>query len=127
MKTTIIFIVVGIAILAGVFMLVSSNQGTATAQNNTTTTDGKQVVEILAKGGYSPTGSTAKANTPTVIKVTTRSTFDCSASLNIPSLGYRTTLPASGVTLIDVPAQPTGTVLKGICGMGMYNFNIRFN
>ncbi len=127
MKTTIIFIVVGVAILGGVFMLGRGNQVNTAAQNNTSTIDGKQVVEITAKGGYSPSSSAAKADTPTVLKVTTRGTFDCSAALTIPSIGYRTTLPASGVTMIDIPAQKSGTVLKGLCSMGMYYFDIRFN
>jgi len=128
MKNTIISIVLGISALGGVYLLGSNSQNTSIAQvSNTTMVDGKQVIEITAKGGYSPTSSAAKANTPTVLKVTTRSTFDCSATLNIPALGYRTNLPATGETLVDIPAQQPDTILQGTCGMGMYNFNIKFN
>jgi len=95
--------------------------------NNVNIVDGKQVIEINAKGGYSPRITTAKAGIPTVIKMKTNGSFDCSSALVIPSLDYRNNLPLSGETLIDVPAQKAGTKLQGLCAMGMYNFLIEFN
>lgn len=94
--------------------------------NNVSIVDGKQVIEISARGGYAPRISTARAGMPTVIKVKTAGTFDCSSALTIPTLGYRTNLPASGETLIDVPPQQPGAKLQGLCAMGMYNFAIDF-
>lgn len=88
--------------------------------------NGAQVVAVTAKGGYAPSNSVAKANTETVLQVTTRGTFDCSSALVIPSIGYRTNLPPSGVTNIAIPPQKSGTVLQGTCSMGMYNFAINF-
>ena len=67
--------------------------------------DGKQVIEIKAKGGYTPREILAKADMPTVIKVKTQGTFDCSSALVIPSLNYRSNLSPSGVTEIEVPPQ----------------------
>jgi plastocyanin domain-containing protein len=86
-----------------------------------------QVIDIRAKGGYSPRVITAKAGIPTTLKVVTSGTFDCSAALTIPSIGYRGVLPPSGVTEIAVPPQASGTTLQGLCQMGMYNFEVRFN
>lgn len=94
---------------------------------NVTIVDGKQVVEILAKGTYQPRLTAAKANIPTTIKVYTLGTFDCTLSLTIPSLGYRTMLPRTGETLIELPEQKEGASLQGVCGMAMYNFLVMFN
>ena len=88
---------------------------------------GKQVIEINAKGGYSPTITSAKAQTPTVLKVKTQTPFDCSAALTIPGLNYRANLKPTGVAQIDIQPQKPGTTLQGICAMGMYNFQITFN
>ena len=57
----------------------------------------------------------------------TSGTFDCSSALVIPALGYRTNLPAQGVTDIEVPPQAAGTRLQGLCAMGMYSFVVNFN
>ena len=99
----------------------------ASLPKNVTIADGKQVVEILAKGTYQPRLTAAKANIPTTIKVYTLGTFDCTLALTIPSLGYRTMLPRTGETLIELPAQKEGTTLQGLCGMAMYNFLVMFN
>ncbi len=93
---------------------------------NVAMADGKQVIAIQAKGGYSPKSTVAKAGVPTVIKMVTKGTFDCSSSLTIQSLGYQGVLPATGETLIDVPAQEKGATLQGVCSMGMYTFAIKF-
>ena len=86
----------------------------------------KQVIEIKAKGGYSPSLSIAKANVPTILRVTTNSSFDCSSALRIPAIGYSKNLPPTGTTDIELPTQAAGTTLKALCSMGMYNFSIQF-
>ena len=95
--------------------------------NNVTQVEGKQVIEITAKGGYSPNRSVAKANVPTVLKVRTKGTFDCSAALKSPAVGYNKILPASADTLIEIPPQKSGAVVQGLCAMGMYSFQLHFN
>lgn len=112
-----------------IFSSLNNNSNGASMQNvnNVSLVDGKQVITINAKGGYAPKVTTAKAGIPTVIKVDTQGTFDCSSALTIPSLGYRKNLPPSGETLIDVPPQKTGTSMRGLCAMGMYNFTVNFN
>jgi plastocyanin domain-containing protein len=131
-KQLIVFIVILSIVTAGaVTMIFSSRKGgtlpsAMSNRNNVVTTEGKQVIEIDAKGGYSPRTTSAKAGVPTVLKVKTSGTFDCSSSLVIPSIGYRKNLPPSGETLIDLPPQEVGYVLRGTCSMGMYNFEVNF-
>lgn len=117
----------GITLFAGMIVLSLPSPSTEKeAANNVLITDNKQIVEIIAKGGYSPKVSLAKADVPTIIKVKTTGTFDCSAALTIPSIRYQKYLPASGETLIEIPPQKTGSTLQGVCSMGMYSFVIKF-
>ncbi len=105
----------------------SKTSAGSTVQTNVVVVDGKQVIEITAKGGYAPRVTTAKANVPTIINVQTNGTFDCSSALTVPKVGFRAMLPASGITPIEIPPQQPGTTIKGICSMGMYNFAVNFN
>lgn len=100
------------------------NQSTST---NVSTANGEQIIEINAKGGYSPRSTSAKAGVATILRIKTSSTFDCSSALRIPAIGYSHTLPATGTTDIALPAQAAGSTLKALCSMGMYNFSIIFN
>lgn len=88
--------------------------------------DGKQIIEISVRGGYSPRKTIAKAGVPTVLRMKTNGTFDCSSSLMIPQLNYRKLLPSSGVENIEIPASEATGVFRGLCSMGMYNFEIDF-
>lgn len=85
----------------------------------------RQVIEIKAKGGYSPRASTAKAGIPTILRFNTKGTFDCSSSVRIPSMNISKILPGSGVTEINL-GNPTIGTLQGSCGMGMYPFEVKF-
>ena len=129
-KTTAISILVAAVLIGGAIMLSSGGKDSNTntsATDNVSVVDGKQIITINAKGGYSPKVTSAKAGMPTVIKVDTNGTFDCSSALTIPSLGYRSNLPPSGETAIDVPPQEAGATVRGLCAMGMYNFSVNFN
>ncbi len=129
----IIILICAVAVLVGfgIFLLNTKNNKSDTtstsAANNVSIIDGKQVIEIIAKGGYAPRNTIAKANVPTVIKVKTNGTFDCSSALTIPSMKYRTFLAPSGEAQIDIPEQKEGASIKGICAMGMYSFTVKFN
>src|ERR1035437_5756964 len=57
--------------------------------NNVTMENGKQIIAINVKGGYSPRVSTAKAGIPTILRFKTNGSFDCSSSLYLPSINYR--------------------------------------
>ena len=117
--------------VGGIFILLRGGESTTptipNGQTNVTVVDGKQVIQIKAKGGYAPRVTVAKANMPTVINVQTNGTFDCSSALTIPAVGFRAMLSSSGVTPIEIPPQQPGTTMKGVCSMGMYNFVVNFN
>lgn len=120
---------VAVALMATI-VIFSKNQNTSSNEggisNNVTVAQDKQIIKINAKGGYAPRKTIANANTPTVIEVETKGTYDCSSALVIPSLNYEKSLPSSGVTEIEVPPQKAGTKLAATCSMGMYGFDIRF-
>ncbi len=126
MKSTIISILIAIIFILGSILLVN-NKGSEqfVDYNNVTIVDGKQIVEINAKGGYLPRISQAKAGLPTIIRFNTSNTFDCSASIRIPSVGVSKILPNTGSTDIDIGIQKEGK-FRGSCGMGMYPFEIKF-
>jgi plastocyanin domain-containing protein len=127
MKATIISIIAAVVLIGGAFMLTRSGGDTAqvTNANNVTVVDGKQIIEISAKGGYQPRKSIAKAGIPTIIRFNTKGTFDCSSSVRIPSMNISKSLPQTGSTDIDIGEGKLGT-LQGSCGMGMYPFEVEF-
>lgn len=104
----------------------SSQQDANTSGNNVSIVDGKQIVEITAKGRYQPRTSAAKADIPTILRFNTNGTFDCTSVIRIPSLNITKNLPPTGATDIDLGSPKVGT-LQGSCGMGMYPFEIDFN
>ncbi len=91
--------------------------------DNVSIVDGTQIVTLQAKGGYQPRVSTVKAGIPTILRVNTTGTFDCSSALRIPSLKISKNLPASGTTDIALGELKPGT-LDGTCSMGMYPFQL---
>lgn len=127
MKAITISIVVAVILIGGAFLLTSGRNdlGQAVSANNVSIVDGKQIIEITARGGYQPRKSSAKAGIPTVIRFVTKGTFDCSSSVRIPSMNISRLLPQTGSTDIDVGSGAVGT-LQGSCGMGMYPFEVEF-
>jgi plastocyanin domain-containing protein len=129
MKTTVAIIIAGV-IIGGAIMLTRNSGTSSTAQEtgsveNVSVVDGKQIIEIKAKGGYTPRVSVAKANIPTILRFDTNGTFDCSSSVRIPSMNISQILPNSGSTDIVLGSPVLGT-LQGTCGMGMYPFEVQF-
>ena len=127
--TSALLFLIAAAVVSVVAVILITHGGTKagdTAPTNVSSVAGKQTIEISAKGGFSPRATTAKADTPTTLKIKTSGTFDCSSSVSIPKLGYQTNLPPTGETVIDVPPQKAGSTLTGLCSMGMYSFTIRF-
>lgn len=129
MKSTVISIVVSVALILGVIVL---GRGGEKTEGESTIVSGpmsvaSQIIEIDAKGGYSPQIIQAQAGIPTTLKVSTNGTFDCSSAIAIPDLGYQANLPPTGVTEIEIPPQLAGTNMQGLCQMGMYDFVIYFN
>jgi plastocyanin domain-containing protein len=130
-KSTTVSIIVSAALIAGVLMFSggkSSNLKANTQKevelSNVSIVDGKQIVEIKAKGGYSPNVTLAKSGIPTIIRFETNGTFDCSSSVRIPGMNISKILPQTGSTDIDI-GSPLATV-QGTCSMGMYHFEVQF-
>ena len=126
----IIFSILGAAlIIGGAIFFTGGKSGTSGAPienaNNVSVVDGKQIIEIRAKGGYFPVHSLAKAGIPTILRMNTNGTFDCTSSVRIPGLNISQNLPLSGSTDIDLGTQKVSTI-QGTCGMGMYPFDIKF-
>jgi plastocyanin domain-containing protein len=132
MSTTTIVTVIAGALIGGFFLFSavppSQTAGTGTPKNSNVslTGEGAQLVTIDAKGGYSPRITELKSDTPTLLQVRTKGTFDCSTALMIPSIGYQDYLPPSGTTEIEIPPQKSGSSIKGLCSMAMYSFTLRF-
>lgn len=127
MKAIVIAVLIATALIGGALMLANTKGGAVPVvnKNNVTIVDGKQIIEIRAKGGYLPEKSVAKAGIPTVLRFDTRGTFDCSSSVRIPSMDISKMLPQTGTTDIDIGIQTAGT-FNGTCGMGMYPFEVEF-
>ena len=117
---------IALALIAVAFVIVKGeNTAPAANGNNITIVDGKQIINLTAKGGYSPQKSIAKAGLPTILRFTTNGTFDCSSFVRIPSMNVDKSLSLSGTTDIDL-GNPEQGILRGSCGMGMYPFEINF-
>lgn len=128
-KSIILSILAAIILIGGAIYL-SSDRSSYPKQeegnlSNVSIVDGKQIIEIKAKGGFLPRKSMAKAGIPTILRLNTKGTFDCSSSVRIPSLNISKNLPPSGTTDIDLGSPALG-ILNGACGMGMYPFEIDF-
>lgn len=100
-----------------------SETATTPLQSNVRMVGDLQIIEIKAKGGYTPRVSNAKAGVPTTLKLDTNGTFDCSSQVRIPSMNISRSLPPNGTTEIALGVLSEG-VLQGTCGMGMYPFQI---
>lgn len=104
----------------------AKNTGSNTKVETVQMIDGKQIIEVIARGGYNPRDIVAKAGVPTILRMKTSGTFDCSAAFVVPSLGIQKMLPQTGVTDFEIPVQKAGANITGTCGMGMYRLNINF-
>lgn len=127
-KPTLVAFALAAVLIGWAFWAVSEKTelNTATVAPTAVVVDGTQIIDITAKGGYSPREVVAKAGIPTVLRVATKNTFDCSASIVIPKLSYQKFLEPTAVTEINIPAEQAQGTLKGLCSMGMYNFQIKF-
>ncbi len=131
-KTVSIVITLGLVVALGIIFLGGSSKSKDTASTggsteNTEIKNGVQYITINAKGGYSPKVASAQGGIPTKLIVKTNGTFDCSSSLVIRSIGFQKILPQTGETEIDLGTPKSGEPLVGVCGMGMYNFQINFS
>jgi plastocyanin domain-containing protein len=127
-KNTLIAITILLIGVVGFIFITGAKNGPGSASvENSQMKDGIQYITIDAINGYSPVVSSAKAGIPTKLIVKTNGSYGCFSSLNIKSIGYQKLLPQTGETEIDIGTPKAGTPLRGVCGMGMYNFLVNFN
>ena len=128
-KTVSIIITLGLIVGIGIIFIGDSKNDNASTGSTQSVEikNGVQYITINAKGGYSPKVSIAKAGIPTKLIVKTDGTYDCSASLVIHSVPFQKILPQTGETEIDLGIPKVGVPLNGVCGMGMYSFQINFS
>jgi len=124
-------IIIGLSSLFSLGLIIGAlsyggDSGTSGSSDNIRDENGVQIVRVFARGGYSPRRTLAKAGVPTKIEIETKGTYDCSSALVIPSIGYREFLEPTGVTTIDIKTQTAGSVVRGLCAMGMYSFEVGF-
>jgi plastocyanin domain-containing protein len=128
-KNTIISIIISIALIGGTLYFISdrsvSSGGEVAQSQNIEIRDGVQYVTVTAKGGYSPRATEIKGGLPTKLVVKTDGTYDCSASLVVRSVGFQKILQPTGEEVIDLGTPKSGDKIQGVCGMGMYNFQIK--
>lgn len=128
-KTTIISIIISLVLIGGTLYFVSgksvSSGGEVAQSQNVEIRDGIQYVTVTAKGGYSPRVTAIKGGLPTKLIVKTDGTYDCSASLVVRSVGFQKILQPTGEEVIDLGTPKSGDRVQGVCGMGMYNFQIK--
>lgn len=130
-KSVLISIVLSLAIIGGTLYLVSvkpaSFDNDLAETENTEIIEGVQYVTISAKGGYSPRVSEIQSGLPTKLIVKTNGTYDCSAALVVRSAGFQKILEPTGEEIIDLGTLKSGEKIQGVCGMGMYSFQLRAN
>lgn len=132
MKATISSIVFALVLIGGALWFAGRDTGPSgpsasgtPSRDNVSIVDGTQIIDIGVKGGYEPRSTIAKAGLPTIVRFTTKGTFDCSIAVRIPSLGLGENLSMNGT--VDIPiGTSTPGVLRGNCSMGMYTFDIDF-
>ena len=127
MKPLHIALIITTTLIGGALMLTLNKPSAPNepAADNVTIVDGQQIIDITAKGGYTPRTSTAKAGIPTILRFHTNGTFDCSSYIRIPSMGVSKNLSSTGT--FDIPiSDPKAGPLVGMCGMGMYPFQVNF-
>ena len=127
-KNTIASVAISIALIGGALYFVSHEPSKGGAETrNVQIRNGVQYVTITAKGGFSPRTTDIRAGIPTKLIVRTNNTYDCSASLMVQSVGFRKILQPTGEETIDLGVLEPGEKTLGVCGMGMYSFQINAN
>lgn len=126
-KTALVLCGVAVGFLVLFVVVRNGNKPTLATENaSVNIVKGVQIIDLAAKGGFSPPYIEATAGLPTELRVATNGTYDCSSTLVIPSLNYQKTLEPTGVETIQLNASQAQGTLDGTCGMGMYDFEIAF-
>ncbi len=129
MKILLPVLVLALIIGGSIYYVVGTpppNKDQLIIDKNVSMVDGKQIIDLTAKGGYWPNVSDAKSNFETILRVKTDNTTDCSQHIVIPELRYDAVLKENGIVEIAIPPQKEGTKLQGSCSLGIFTFAIKF-
>lgn len=85
--------------------------------------DGRQVVDVVVDRGYHPDAIVARSGVPLRLVFRRDDQDACSERVIFSSPHLDRRLAATGITTIDLPAQPPGEV-RFTCGMGRYRGRI---
>lgn len=118
MITSLVLIMVVVIYVANGSETPSGSSSPTSALQNTQIKSGIQYITIMAKGGYTPRVTVAKAGIPTRIIMKTEGTYDCSSALYIRSLGFQKILAQTAEEVIDAGTPDAGTEIQGVCSMG---------
>lgn len=126
-NTFIAITIISLSVLLASVVLWGNNDDGEAIKNvqNVEVKDGVQYVTIDARGGYFPKESSIKPNMPTKLIIRTNNTYDCSASLVVRSANFQKMLKPTGEEIIDLGTLKSGEDINGVCGMGMYSFNVK--
>jgi uncharacterized protein len=87
---------------------------------------GEPAVIQVENYGYVPAVLTLPANQPVELQLVTNDTRSCARAFTIPALNVSQILPATGTTVINIPAQAAGTSMRFTCSMGMFGGRLIF-
>jgi len=118
--------VIGYALISRITVTPSSSDAAPTTSSAKFEGD-TQIISLSARGGYSPEIQAAKGGVPTILRISTKNTFDCSSAIVIPALGVNETLGPSTTRDFTISAEKAHGTLRGSCAMGMYSFEIQFD
>ena len=124
----------GLNLLGSPLSLTRLTNGLIPAAQNTLGEASPPTVELsdalvldVKNNGYFPQTLTAPAGQPVTLALVTDQTYSCSRDFVIPALDYYKLLPDTGTVVVDIPAQPAGSILRFTCSMGMYTGQIVFH
>lgn len=133
-KSHIIIVVIAVFIVAALTLGVQfykkdnpSSISNSIAWSNVKIIDNKQEITIIAwSARYTPMLTRAKAWLPTTLKIQGKNAYGCESAVRIPQLSYSKNLDSNGSDVVDLWVQNAWSVMNGMCAMGMYNFQIKF-
>ena len=112
--TQLVVTVIGLLLIAGVAWFFFGEREKTTAQ----VVEGKQVVRVAVKGGYSPDTLVVKRGRPVRIEFDRQETSGCSDTVVFSDFGISRPLPAFKTTAVEFTPDKAGQ-FSFTCGMNM--------
>ena len=116
---------IGIVIVALFAIFIPSHSSEKTA-DNVVIENNTQIITVRAKNGYLPAETTAKAGIPTILRLQTENTYDCSAAISIPQVNINQVLAATEQKDYYIGKREENSIITGSCSSGSGGFTIKF-